>query len=171
MSWVLLADSVPEAGPVSFDLVLPVPPDEAASGWNTKDAIACHPVRLVGVRCRDGKLLWLLTNMSCDRLSDQQACELYRTRWQVELFFKRLKSLGDLDIINSREGPTAKSALLAKLILLVLTNLLSDEEQAFSPYGYRIVTKRPEPLARIRLRAKKARRKSLSLSSLKNETQ
>lgn len=156
--WTRLGEQVPEAGPASFDLSLPVPPDGAGSGWRTEQAISVCPVRLIGARCRDGKILWLLTNLSREKLGDGQACELYRTRWQVELYFKRLKSLGDLDVIKSREGPTAKAALLAKLILLVLTSLLSDEEQAFSPYGYKIAAEGKEPVARVRLRAQKASR-------------
>ena len=68
-----------------------------------------------------------------------------------ELYFKRLKSLGDLDILNSRDGPTARAGILAKLILLVLTNLLCDQEQAFSPFGYRILQVRPQPMERIRM--------------------
>ena len=151
VNWKSLAEQVPTTGAVSFHLLLPVPPDGAGPGWQTKDAIARHPVRIVGVRNRDGVVIWLLTNLSQEQLTDEKACELYRVRWQVELFFKRLKSLGDLDVVNSREGPSARAALLTKLILLVLTNLLSDEGQAFSPYGYRILPARSEPVERVRV--------------------
>ena len=98
-------------------------------------------------------------NVAEDRLSDEQACEIYRARWQVELYFKRLKSLGDLDMQPSRDGPTARAGLLAKMILLVLTSLLQDQEQAFSPYGYPVRQARTEPLEGICLRPKTNRRR------------
>lgn len=153
-----LEEKVPGVGAVSFNLTMPVPPDGAKAGWNTKKAIAKHAVRLIGIRNSQGIVVWLLTNKDEASLSNEQACELYRVRWQVELFFKRLKSLGDLDVLRSREGPTARAALLAKMILLTLTNLISDEGQAFSPYGYKIRTKRTQPMAGVRLRPQAARR-------------
>ncbi|MGV3618117.1 MAG: IS4 family transposase [Fimbriimonas sp.] len=132
-----LPERLPKVGPVSIPVLVPVPP-EGKTSWTLKQAVARHPMRLVGIRTKDGEAVWLLTNVCEERLSDERACDLYRVRWQVELFFKRLKSLGDLDVLTSKDGPTARAALLAKLILLVLTNLLADEGRAFSPYGYRI---------------------------------
>ena len=170
VNWKALAEQVPTTGPVSFQLRMPVPPDGVPSGWKTKDAIACHPVRLIGIRNNAGIIVWLLTNQSPQQITDEKACELYRVRWQVELFFKRLKSLGDLDILNSREGPTARAALLAKLILLVLTNLLSDQEQAFSPYGYKILEKGPQPVARIRVRTQTTYREPASDNTQQKKT-
>jgi hypothetical protein len=170
VNWKTLAEQVPTTGPVSFQLQMPVPPDGVPSGWKTKDAIACHPVRLIGIRNNAGIVVWLLTNQSLEGLTDEKACEFYRVRWQVELFFKRLKSLGDLDVLNSREGPTARAALLAKLILLVLTNLISDEEQAFSPYGYKILEKGPQPLARIRMRPQATHRMPATHNSKQKTT-
>jgi hypothetical protein len=128
--WKAMDGQVPATGPASFSLSVPVPPDGVGSGWSTKKAIAHHPIRLIGIRNPLGVVVWLATNMSEERLSNEDAGRLYRVRWQIELFFKRLKSLGDLDVLNSREGPTAKAALLAKLILLMLANLISNEEQA-----------------------------------------
>jgi hypothetical protein len=140
---------------------MPVPPDKTAHGnpWKTKDAIAWHDVRLIGARNLNGEVVWLMTNLAQDRLSDESACSLYRTRWQIELYFKRLKSLGDLGRLPSRDGPTAQAHLLAKLILLVLTSFLCDKE-AFPPYGYAVRAakdaERPKPVARVRLHATQA---------------
>jgi hypothetical protein len=39
----------------------------------------------------------LVTNVPSDRLSLQEAAVLYRARWQIELLFKRWKSLGRVD--------------------------------------------------------------------------
>jgi hypothetical protein len=44
----------------------------------------------------------------------------YRLRWQVELAFKRLKSLLGLDRLPAKSEPLARSWLLAHLILALL---------------------------------------------------
>jgi hypothetical protein len=159
--WDALAAQVPTTGAISFDLELPVPPPGSGPGaaWHERDAIALHPVRLIAARSKKGEVVWLLTNLNAERLSNVKATELYRVRWQVELYFKRLKSIGNLDCLGSRDGPTAKPALLAKLILMVLANLLSEREQAFSPYGYPMPETRAQPMEGIRLHPKKASRR------------
>jgi hypothetical protein len=148
-----LEERVPTTGAVSFEFDLPIPPEGAGSGngWHEKNAIASYRLRFIAIRTSRNEVLWLTTNLSNERLSDEKACELYRVRWQVEMYFKRLKSIGDLDILNSREGPTARASILAKLILLVLTDMLTEEEQAFSPYGYRLRQTRSQPLERVRM--------------------
>jgi Transposase DDE domain len=49
-----------------------------------------------------------------------EVLEAYRLRWQVELAFKRLKSLLGLDRLPARSEPLARSWLLAHLILALL---------------------------------------------------
>ena len=164
LRWEKLAAEVPPTGAVSFRFDMPVPPPGAKLGPTDSPpkAMAWHQVRLIAARNNRNDIVWLLTNLPHERLSEDQACELYRARWQVELYFKRLKSLGDLDMQPSRDGPTAKAALLAKLILLVLTSLIQDQEQAFSPFGYPVRKARAEPLARIRLHPEKTRGRSVA---------
>lgn len=145
-----LEDQVPPTGAVSFDLDMPVPPESAEPGWRTSEALRIHRVRLIGARSKRGKIVWLLTNLDAQALGAEAACELYRARWQVELYFKRLKSLGNIDDLPSRDGPTARASLMAKMILMVLASLLQDREQAFSPYGYP-VRERAESLEGVRL--------------------
>lgn len=161
--WEQMEKQVPLTGTLTFELKLPVPPEGSTRGsWKTSDAARVYDVRLVGARNKDREVVWLATNLPETRLSAAKACDLYRVRWQVELYFKRLKSLGDLGVLGSRDGPTAKAALLAKLVLLVLTNLLCHEEQAFSPYGYDIPK---EPLERIPPRPQKTRLRPASQKS------
>jgi hypothetical protein len=159
--WDNLARQVPLNGPASFPLRLPVPKPGLAPGWAVKpeNILAWREVRLIGARNRQGEVVWLVTNLESGSLSDEQACEIYRARWQVELYFKRLKSLGDLDMQPSRDGPTARAGLLAKLILLVLTSLIQDQEQAFSPYGYPISQARAQHVERVRLHPQATRRR------------
>jgi IS4 transposase len=54
--------------------------------------------------------VWLLTNLSADKLPSGRVRELYRHRWLIELFSKRMTSTpacrGEL---ATRDGPTARS--------------------------------------------------------------
>jgi hypothetical protein len=91
-------------------------------------------LRALGCRNREGKAVWLLTNLSRDVLPEAQARALYSKRWQVELFFKRLKSLAGIGRLPSRDGPTARAWIWAKLVVASLSVLASDER--FSPWGW-----------------------------------
>ena len=95
-------------------------------GWS-------KPLRAVGARNPKGEPVWLLTDLSEEDLPTSQVRELYAKRWQVELYFKRLKSLMDLDELPTRDGPTARPWIWAKLLLASLAVLLADER--FSPWG------------------------------------
>jgi hypothetical protein len=88
-------------------------------------------LRLVGSVSPKGKRGWLLTNLDPELLPAGLVRQLYRTRWQVELFFKRMKSLLDLDELPTRNGPTARSWILAKFVLAVL--LVRLDQEVFSP--------------------------------------
>jgi hypothetical protein len=109
---------VPEEDPVDMLVRLP--------GWE-------RPLRAVGSRNDEGKPVWLLTDLSEEELPTDQVRQLYRRRWQIELFFKRLKSLADLDELPTRDGPTARPWIWAKLTLASLATLVAHER--FSPWG------------------------------------
>ena len=105
-------------------LILPLPTEMAARArqkvcqkarkkGKTPDATA---LRLAGYLC-------LLTTLAAEALSVEEACSLYRIRWQVECFFKRAKSLGRLGQI---EG---KPALVETQIWARLLTLCAHETQ------------------------------------------
>lgn len=84
--------------------------------------------------------------MAEHEVSIRRACEAvglsratwYRLRWQIELVFKRLKSLLDLDALPSRQGPTAKSWMLAKFLAAAVAQRLVEPSGALSPWGYEL---------------------------------
>nr|MBW4093071.1 transposase [Pseudomonadota bacterium] len=57
-----------------------------------------------------------------------EVIRLYRLRWQVEIAFKRLKSLGAFAALRASDPRLARSWLLAHLIAAVLieTSLCED---------------------------------------------
>lgn len=62
----------------------------------------------------------LLTSLDAEEMSAADLCALYRLRWQVELVFKRLKSLLDLDQLPAKDPDLARSWIYAKLITALL---------------------------------------------------
>jgi hypothetical protein len=125
-----------EKGTISLDLLIPVPPDmegRKRKAWSLKDAKSWIPVRIVGGRTKKG-VIWVLTTLSRDRLSDEAALKLYRLRWQVELLFKRLKSLLHLDALPTKDGPISKSWLLGRLLCAAIAQTLVNPTGLFSPH-------------------------------------
>ncbi len=79
----------------------------------------------------------VFTTLAGDRLGATEVLELYRFRWQVELAFKRLKSLLHLDALPAQGDALGYTFLAAKLLGAALIEALSHRWVAFSPWGYR----------------------------------
>jgi hypothetical protein len=73
--------------------------------------------------------------------------ELYRKRWQIEIAFKRLKSLLGLGHLRKSDKDGAKSWLHGKLFFAILLEAFIRAGETFSPWGYPIMGKPQEPLA------------------------
>jgi hypothetical protein len=74
--------------------------------------------------------------------------ELYRGRWQVELAFKRLKSLLALGHLKKVDPQGAQAWLQGKLLVAILIESLIALAERFSPWGYPIIADEPAlPLA------------------------
>jgi len=131
---------VPAVGARSWNLIMPVFPPKrqtkSKKSWPLSKAVAWLKVRAVCARTRSNKLIWILTTLSEDQASDADVLDLYRLRWQIELMFKRWKSLLDLDTLPSQKGPTARSWILSRLLGAALAQKLLDPNDALSPWGY-----------------------------------
>jgi len=84
------------------------------------------------------KYVIILTNCEA-AVSLDQIMEAYRFRWQVELEFKRLKSLLHLDQLRAKDPDLAQTYLLAKILAALLAEELISRAAAFSPWGYRLL--------------------------------
>jgi IS4 transposase len=134
-------NEVPKIGAIEFNVVIPIPPEKHSKShksWSLSKAIAWIPARIVAARTRDGDVIWILTTLSKAEVPALRILELYRLRWQIELLFKRLKSLLHLDTLPSRQGPTAKSWMLARLLAAALAQKLVQPSGPFSPWGYEL---------------------------------
>jgi hypothetical protein len=97
----------------------------AAKKGRTPSATA---LRLAGYFC-------VLTTLPEDLATDDVVLELYRVRWQIELFFKRCKGLLHFDQLRAFDPRLVRTYCLAKLIEVALIQCLHEEAMAFSPWG------------------------------------
>ena len=89
----------------------------------------------------------VLTSLPSSVCSAAQVLELYRVRWQVELLFKRLKSLLALGHVPKYDPQSCRAWLQAKLLGALLIECLMREAKFFSPWG--VPTGRGQPLEAI----------------------
>jgi len=76
----------------------------------------------------------VFTTAAKHRMTPSQVMETYRLRWQVELLFKRWKSLCDLDKLPNYRKDTLVTWLTGKLLLLLCTEkMVNAARPAFSP--------------------------------------
>jgi hypothetical protein len=80
----------------------------------------------------------LLTSLEERSLSAIRVLQLYRLRWQIELAFKRLKSLLGLGLLPKYDPRSARAWLQAKLLTALLIERLLIESETFSPWGFEL---------------------------------
>ena len=66
----------------------------------------------------------------------QTVLQLYRGRWQIELIFKRLKSLVQLGHLKKHDAVAARAWLQGKLLAAFLLDALLETAERISPWGY-----------------------------------
>ncbi len=75
----------------------------------------------------------IVTTADAARINTGQVLELYRARWQVELDFKRDKSLGELDRLPNMIPKTIHSWLCGKVLLNLIVQRLCAQKVSVSP--------------------------------------
>lgn len=85
----------------------------------------------------------LVTSLDPATWPADEVAALYRLRWQVELAFKRLKSLLDFSKLPARDADLARTWLFAKLLMALLVEDLDRELPDSPPCADH---KPPEPL-------------------------
>jgi len=83
------------------------------------------------------KYVILVTSLP-NTISAQLILELYRFRWQVEIVFKRLKSILGFGHLPKKEEDSCRAWLQGKLFVAQLSQRIVNEGRFFSPWGYPI---------------------------------
>jgi len=90
--------------------------------------------RLVGVFDEKTKTYHLyLTNITPEQLSAEDVALLYRARWSIELVFKELKRLYQLDVISSGAPAVVESLVLVAMLTLVVSHRLLNHMRLLAP--------------------------------------
>ena len=98
-------------------------------------------VRLETLECAE--YTFVLVSLPTETLSVEEALDLYRARWQIELCFKRLKSLFQLGHVPKRGDDSARAWIEGKLLTVLLIERLIDEARFFSPWGFDLDATQP----------------------------
>jgi hypothetical protein len=85
----------------------------------------------------------VFTTLPDHAASADQVLEGYRLRWQIELTFKRLKSIVQLGHVPKLDDQSSRSWLLGKLFVALLSQKLARVGRAISPWGYVYFPKDP----------------------------
>jgi hypothetical protein len=89
----------------------------------------------------------LLTSLPADTFPPADILALYRFRWQIELAFKRFKSLAGLDMLPAKKPELARAWIYARLIVAIIAEQIAGQVPDSSPSGSDNATRKPIALA------------------------
>lgn len=75
----------------------------------------------------------LLTNLSAEIWPAQLVLVLYRMRWQIELYIKRLKSLLTFDHLRAKDHRVVQTYLLAKFLIALMVDEMTQQVSLLHP--------------------------------------
>lgn len=78
----------------------------------------------------------VFTTLTARDLSASEVLEWYRLRWQIELVFKRLKTLLRVGHIPKYDERSSRAWLYGKLLVALLAEKLIRVGRELSPWGY-----------------------------------
>jgi len=77
----------------------------------------------------------IFTTVSRNYFNGEDILSLYRGRWQIELIFKRLKSIIGIGHLPSKDAESCMSWLYGKMVIALLMERLYREAELISPWG------------------------------------
>ena len=93
------------------------------------------------------KYILLLTSLPADAFPPADILALYRFRWQIELAFKRFKSLAGLDMLPAKKPELARAWIYARLIVAIIAEQIAGQVPDSSPSGHDKISRKPIALA------------------------
>jgi hypothetical protein len=149
---VLLAlRALPDARPASYEVRLTPepasPPLRFVAVRKTEASAQQAREKLLRARRKKGTLLdarsleacgyiFLLTSLPVAAWDDAAVLEWYRFRWQIELAFKRLKSILQFGVLPAKDAALARTILYSKLLAALMLDDYTERFLSFSPWGY-----------------------------------
>jgi hypothetical protein len=93
------------------------------------------------------KYILLLSSLPADAFPPADILALYRFRWQIELAFKRFKSLAGLDTLPAKKPELARAWIYARLIVAIIAEQIAGQVPDSSPSGDESTTRKSIALA------------------------
>ena len=124
--------------PLEARLIIRALPEDKAAAARKKlrqtasrkgSSVTAQAIRLAGYFA-------VLTTVPPECLSDDEVLALYRLRWQIELLFKRWKSLAQMGHLPKQDDSSARAWLYGKLLLALLGQKIIRIGRSISPWGY-----------------------------------
>lgn len=84
--------------------------------------------------------IFVFTTVKAPSLAPTHVLEFYRGRWQVELVFKRLKSLMSLGHLRKTDDRSARAWIHGKLFVAFVLEALLRHGESFFPWGYPLLS-------------------------------
>lgn len=102
--------------------------------YNGKTSKATENLRLVGILDPETDEYHLfLTNLKPEQISAEDVALLYRARWSIELVFKELKRIYQLDVLNSGSKPVVDALVLVSMLTLVVSHRVLNHMRKMVP--------------------------------------
>lgn len=93
------------------------------------------------------KYILLLTSLPAKTFPPAEILTLYRFRWQIELAFKRFKSLAGLDLLPAKKPELAQAWIYARLIVAIIAEQIAGQVPDSFPSGPEKTSREPFALA------------------------
>lgn len=93
------------------------------------------------------KYILLLTSLPATVFPPADILAIYRLRWQIELAFKRFKSLAGLDMLPAKKPELARAWIYARLIVAIIAEQIAGQVPDSPPCGPETTTRKSIALA------------------------
>jgi hypothetical protein len=97
-----------------------------------------HRIRVRPETREYAQYVLVFTTLPEAEMSTAEVLEYYRYRWQIELVFKRLKSLLAMGHLPKHDAQSSRAWLYGKLFVALLTQKMIRLGSSFSPWGYEL---------------------------------
>src|SRR5712691_11572301 len=114
------------------------------------------------------KYILLLTSLPASAFPPADILTLYRFRWQIELAFKRFKSLAGLAGLPAKKPELARAWIYARLIVAIIAEQIAGQVPDSSPSGPDKTTRKPIALASHEDRPRRGLRRHSWTASVAN---
>ena len=115
--------------------------------WRVADKARKNRTRPSRAALTAAQYIYVVTDLRREQASAVDVLELYRCRWQIELVFKRLKSVLALDALRAKSAALARTYLLGKILGALIVEELTGAALSFSPWGFCLPRAPAEPVA------------------------